>query len=107
MSAIPNSAPLQAPNAQVLPAVWKLWRMRLRITYNGFRHAKLRSKVGTLMLYFVLLGFGFFIFWLSQLLLTFVRSPEMARYSGMDLTSILASIPALILSALFLGTLLT
>src|SRR6185369_327359 len=31
----------------------------------------------------------------------------MARYSGMDLTAILASIPALILSTLFVGTLLT
>jgi Putative ATP-binding cassette len=107
MNAVPNSVSMYTPNAQVLPAVWKLIRMRLRITYNSFRHAKLRRKIGTLILYVGILGVGYFIFRLSQLLLEVVHSPEMAQYSGMDLTSILASIPALILSALFLGTLLT
>ena len=107
MNAIQNPVSIEPPNAQVLPAVWKLFRMRLRITYNSFRHAKLRRKIGTLILYLGLAGFGYFIFWLSQILLQFVRSPEMARYSGMDLTAILASIPALILSTLFVGTLLT
>ena len=98
---------MQIPNAQVLPAVWKLLRMRLRITINSFRHAKLRRKIATLILYVIILGFGYFIFWLSQLLLGFVHSPEMARYSGVDFTALLASLPALILSALFIGTLLT
>ena len=107
MNAIQNPVLIEPPNAQVLPAVWKLFRMRLRITYNSFRHAKLRRKIGTLILYLGLAGFGYFIFWLSQILLQFVRSPEMAQYSGMDLTAILASIPALILSTLFMGTLLT
>ncbi len=107
MNAIQNPVSIEPPNAQVLPAVWKLFRMRLRITYNSFRHAKLRRKIGTLILYLGLAGFGYFIFWLSQILLQFVRSPEMAQYSGMDLTVILASIPALILSTLFVGTLLT
>jgi hypothetical protein len=98
---------VNTPNAQVLPAVWKLVSMRLRIMVNSFRHAKTRGKVATIFLYVMILGFGYFIFWLSQLLLGFVRSPEMARYSGLDLTSVLASLPALILSALFIGTLLT
>ena len=95
------------PNAQILPAVWKLVSMRLRIMVNSFRHAKTRGKVATLVLYVMILGFGYFIFWLSRLLLGFVRSPEMAQYSGLDLTAVLGSLPALILSALFIGTLLT
>ena len=74
---------------------------------NSFRHAKTRGKVATLLLYVMILGFGYFIFWLSRLLLGFVRSPEMAQYSGLDLTAVLGSLPALILSALFIGTLLT
>jgi Putative ATP-binding cassette len=101
------SVSLHIPNAQVLPAVWKLVSMRLRITYNSFRHARLRRKIGTLILYFLILAAGYFIFWLSQILLEVMRSPEIARYSGLDLKSALASIPALALSALFLGTLLT
>src|SRR5689334_16695531 len=102
-----SSVPMHSPNAQVLPAVWKLVRMRLRLAYNGFRHAKPRGKIAAIILYSLLLGFGYFIFWLSQLSLSFVRSPEMARYSGLDLTEILASLPALVLSSLFIGTLLT
>lgn len=107
MSAVSDSISMHTPNAQVLSAVWKLLRMRLRISYNSFRHAKLRRKIGTLVLYLGILGFGYFIFRLSQLSLEFLHSPEMAQYSGLDLTAILSSIPALILSALFLGTLLT
>jgi ABC-2 type transport system permease protein len=107
MNAGQNSVLMPVPNAQVLPAVGKLLRLRLRIMYNSFLHARLRGKVGTLILYTMLLGFGVFFFWLSKVLLDFVRSPEIARYSGMDFTSVLTSIPALILSALFLGTLLT
>jgi len=107
MSVTPTLVSMQPPNAQVLPAVWKLLRMRLRITVNSFRHAKLRRKIATLILYVMILGFGYFIFWLSQMLLGFVHSPEMAQYSGVDFTALLTSLPALILSALFLGTLLT
>ena len=75
--------------------------------FNSFRRAKLGGKIGVLILYTFLLGFGVFVFWLSRLLLNFVRSPEMVRVTGLDLTSVLASIPAMILSALFIGTLLT
>ena len=107
MNASLNTAPVGIPKAQVLPAVWKLLHMRLRIAYNSFRRARLGRKIGTLILYGAILGFGYFIFWLSKVLLDFVRSPEVARYSGMDFTAIVASIPGVILSALFLVTLLT
>jgi ABC-2 type transport system permease protein len=102
-----NTGMMPAPDARVLPAVEKLLRLRLRIMFNSFRHAKTGGKIGVIVLYTMLLGFGVFIFWLSKILLDAVRSPEVARITGMDFTSILTSIPALILSILFVGTLLT
>jgi ABC-2 type transport system permease protein len=107
MNAQPGTLSMHGPDARVLPAVWKLVLLRLRISYNSFRHAKLRGKIGRLVLYLMLLGFGYFVFWLSQLLLSAIHSPEFAQYSGIDLESVLASIPALVLSTLFFGILLT
>ncbi|HEY9526262.1 MAG TPA: hypothetical protein VIR02_04210, partial [Anaerolineales bacterium] len=98
---------MRTPDARVLPAVWKLVLLRLRISYNSFRHARLRGKIGRLLLYLMLLGFGYFVFWSSQLMLSAIHSPEFAQYSGIDLESVLVSIPALVLSALFFGILLT
>ena len=107
MNDSPVSASTPVPDLRVLPAVWKLMRLRLRITYNSFRHAKLSRKLGILILYLMLAGFGLFILLLSRLFLGLMQSPEIARYSGIDMNSVLTSIPALILSALFFGTLLT
>ena len=107
MNDSPISASTPVPDLRVLPAVWKLMRLRFRITYNSFRHAKLSRKLGLLILYLMLAGFGLFILLLSRLFLGLMQSPEMARYSGIDMNSVLTSIPALILSALFFGTLLT
>jgi ABC-2 type transport system permease protein len=107
MNAVHNTGTMPAPDARVLPAVGKLLRLRLRIMINSFRHAKRGGKIGVVLLYTLLLGFGVFMFGLSKFLLDAVRSPEVARITGMDFTSVVTSIPALILSALFLGTLLT
>jgi len=107
MNTWPGALSLRTPDARVLPAVWKLVFLRLRISYNSFRHARLRGKIGRLLLYLMLLGFGYFVFWSSQLMLSTIHSPEFAQYSGIDLESVLASIPALVLSALFFGILLT
>lgn len=95
------------PDSRILPAVWKLLFLRLRITYNGFRHAKLRRKIGMIFIWLLLLGFAIFILSMSWLLLGLMRSPELVRYVGVDVKPILASIPALTLSILFVGTLLT
>jgi len=102
-----NSHPRHLPDTRVLPAVWKLLSLRFRISYNSFRHAKLRRKIGILVLYLIILGFGLFTLWISQLILNFMQSPEISHYSGVDLKPVLESIPTLMLSALFLGTLLT
>ena len=101
------SSLVHTPDARIMPAVWKLLLLRLRITWNSFRHAKLRNKIGTIFITLMFLGFGYFIFSGSSLLLKFVHSSEFAQYAGVDLQPLLASIPALTLTALFIGTLLT
>lgn len=96
-----------AAEAGILPSVWKLLVLRLRITYNGFRHAKLGNKIRIIFVWVLLLGFAYFILSTSRWLLGLMRSPEFVQYAGVDLRGILASIPALTLTALFIGTLLT
>jgi len=96
-----------AAEAGLLPSVWKLLRLRLQITYNGFRHAKLRNKISIIFVWVVVLGFAYFILSVSRWLLGLVRSPEFVQYAGVDLRIILSSIPVLTLTALFVGTLLT
>jgi hypothetical protein len=98
---------IHEPDGRVLPAIWKLLLLRLRISWNSFRHAKLRNKIGIIFLTLVFLGFGYFIFSMSGLLLKFVRSPEFAQTASADLGPLLASIPALTLTTLFIGTLIT
>ncbi|HLO14780.1 MAG TPA: hypothetical protein VK206_08125 [Anaerolineales bacterium] len=96
-----------ASGASILAAVWKLLRLRLRITYNGFRRAKLRAKIRIILVWGLLSGFAYFILSASRWLLSLMHSPEFTQYAGVDLSGILASIPALTLTALFVGTLLT
>ena len=107
MNTISNHISFRAPDERVLPAVWKLLLLRVRITFNGFRHAKLRRKIGTIIVWLLLLGFAAFLVWGSQALLGFLRSPELRKYAGVDLRPLLIAIPALTLSGLFVGTLLT
>jgi len=63
MSASASSAP------PLLPAVWKLLLLRLRINWNGFKHARTRTKVLTILAVFGLLAFAAGIFLVSWLLL--------------------------------------
>jgi len=102
------SIPLtRTPDPRILPAVWKLLSLRLRISWNSFRHAKLRAKIGRVFVLLLLLGFAYFMFSMSRLLLGFIHSPEFVRYAGMDLQPLIASVPAITLTALFVGTLIT
>jgi ABC-2 type transport system permease protein len=95
------------PSARVLPAVWKLTRMRLRISWNTFRHAKPVRKIFTIIAYLGILGFMGGIVIVSWLLLGFLRSPSLAQAAGINPEPILQAIPVVIFSAMFLGTLLT
>ena len=98
---------MRMPDARVLPGVWKLLVLRLRITYNAFRHAKLRRKIGTIVLWLVILGFGVSILIFSRFLLGLMRDPKIVQSIGVDVEPFLSAIPVLTLSALFVATLLT
>jgi ABC-2 type transport system permease protein len=102
-----NSSLMRPPDTRILPAVLKLLFLRIRISYNSFRHAKLRTRIRTIVLWGLILGFASFILTVSRWLLNIVRSPEFARYADIDLGGILASIPTLTLTTLFIMTLLT
>src|SRR5512147_1075314 len=107
MNTIPSTPAEHVPDGRVLPAVWKLLLLRVRISYNSFRHAKLRRKIGIVFVYLLILAFAGFLLTMSWLLLRFVRSPELSQYTGFDPQPFLQAIPVLILTALFLGILLT
>ena len=92
---------------QILPAVLKLLRLRWQINYNSFLHAKTRTKILTVFGLLGLLALAAFIFWVSTLLLGFMRSPKLVEYVGTDVTPFLQAVPALIFSVMFLGILLT
>ena len=93
------------PTMQVFPAVWKLLRLRLRLNWNSFKHAKTRRKVGTILIILLVLAFAGFIFFLSWLLLDFLHSPKLNQYVGFDVTPFLQAVPVLVFAALFLGIL--
>jgi ABC-2 type transport system permease protein len=87
-------------------SVWKLLRLRVVIFISGFRRAKLRRKIGMVVLAFLILGLIAFIFTMSWLLLRFLRSPQLVQYVG-DVTPLLESVPVLLVGGAFLGILIT
>jgi hypothetical protein len=95
------------PSERLMPAIWNLLRLRVRITYNGFRHAKIGRKILYIVTVLVVLGFAAFIFFMSTLLLGFLRSPDLAEMAGIDATPLLEAIPVLTLSGMFIGILVT
>jgi len=95
------------PSARLLPAVWKLLILRLRININSFRHARRRVKFFTILGIIGLITLAGFIFWGSWMLLGFLQSPRLARAVGVNVLPFLDSVPVVILSVMFLGILLT
>ena len=94
-----------APSGRLFPPIWKLIRLRLLITWNGFKHAKTGRKILTIFLAVLLVGFAGFLFFLSWLLLGFLHSPKLTQYIGLDVTPFLQAVPVLVFAALFLGIL--
>jgi ABC-2 type transport system permease protein len=86
----------------LLPAVWKLVRLRLLISLNGFKHSKTSRKILSIVGILGLLALAGLIFYLSWLLLDFLRSPQLVETMGIDMTPFLQVMPVLILTGLFL-----
>ena len=95
------------PSGQLLPAVWKLLALRWRININSFKHAKLRTKILNIIGVIALLGFVGLVFWASWMLLGFLRSPQLVKYTGFDVSPFLDAVPVLIFTTMFLGILFT
>ncbi len=94
------------PRERVAAATWKLLRLRWRISFNSFRHARRGAKIGTIAGLVVSVALGGFAFWASWMLLSFLRSPQLRLYIG-DTSPLIRAVPALVFSGLFLGILLT
>jgi ABC-2 type transport system permease protein len=93
------------PSARLFPAIWKLIRLRLLLNWNAFKHAKTSRKIVTILLVVLVLAFIGFIFFLSWLLLGFLRSSKLTQYVGFDVVPFLQSVPVLIFALLFVGIL--
>ncbi len=96
----------EQPGANLWRYVSKLLRLRWVILISGFRRAKLRGKIGTLVLLLLALGGLVFAFWLSWLLLDFLRSPQLAEFIG-DTSLLLSSVPVVVVTVAFIGILMT
>jgi hypothetical protein len=94
-----NTMDLSASH-RIVPAVWKLIRLRIQISVNGFKHARTIRKILTLLAILGMLALAGLIFYLSWLLLDFLRSPTLKEYVGMDVTPFLQAMPVLIFTAL-------
>jgi ABC-2 type transport system permease protein len=101
----PSAAEVR-PGASLWSYVGKLLRLRWLIFFNSFRRAKLRGKIGTIILALVVIGGMALAFWLSWLLLDFMRSPELSQYLG-NASAFITSVPVVVVSAAFLGILIT
>ncbi|HVM72031.1 MAG TPA: hypothetical protein VMT91_09740 [Anaerolineales bacterium] len=93
------------PSEHLFQAIWKLVRLQLRLSWNSFKHAKVRRKVFTIILLILGLAFTGFIFFLSWLLLGFLRSPKLTQYVGFNAAPFLQAVPVLVMALLFAGIL--
>ena len=88
------------------PSVWRLLKLRALIFFSSFRRAKTRGKIAIIFIVLLVLGFLGFLLFASWALLGFLRSPQLAQFSG-DMSALVNSVPVLIVGGAFLGILLT
>jgi hypothetical protein len=87
--------------------IGKLLRLQVEITISTFRAGRLRRKIGMILLYVGILVFAVFVFVMSWLLLSLLRSPDLAKFLAeqgqVSLAPFLESVPVLILAASFIA----
>ena len=94
------------PGSNLIASVWKLLRLRLIIIISGFRRARLRNKIGMILVGVFLLALMVGAFALSFLVLTALRSPQFTQIIS-DPDGFFDSIPVLVVSISFVVILIT
>ena len=95
-----------SPGSNLTSSVWKLLRLRAVIFISGFRRARLRNKIGMVVVGLVLLAILVAAFVFSFLILNALRSPQLAQIV-VDPDSLIDSIPVLIVTIAFIVILVT
>ncbi len=93
------------PRVSVASSTWKLLWLRVRIWASVFRRARLRRKIGTLVVAVFFAGLLVAAFAGSWALLNLLHSPELAQV--VDITQLLQALPTVILTGAFLAILVT
>jgi ABC-2 type transport system permease protein len=86
--------------------VARLLRLRWQITWTGFKRAKLRRKIFTLVLVLLALAAFYGSFWLTGIIIRELGAPELVQ-SGVDLGALVKDIPVVIVSGAFVLILLS
>jgi ABC-2 type transport system permease protein len=88
------------------PAVWKLLRIRLIISWSSFKRSKIRAKIGMIVIVLFFIGLLVLAFLGSHALLDFLRSPQFSQL-GVDAAPIIRMIPNLLITVATLFIFLT
>jgi len=80
--------------------VFRLLRLQVLIFFTGFKRARMRRKIGTIVLALLALGALVGSFFLARFLVGLMRNPALAA-AGLDVTAFVKDIPVLIVSAAF------
>ena len=103
----PTASAERVPDRRVLPAVWKLVRLRVLLAVSGLRRAKGRRRVGAVLVGLLIAVFAGFLLWVSWQLLGFLQSQDFRDAFSADPDQIIATVPVLVLTGLFIAVLLT
>ena len=97
---------VSTPGSNLWSSVWKLLRLRGVIFFSGFRRARLRNKIGMVVLGLVLIAVLVVAFVISYLVLRVLSSPQLAQVVP-EPDRLLANIPVMVVSLAFVIILIT